>query len=34
MVAEILKDEGYNVITANSYETAIEIRKIKILHYY
>ena len=25
MVAEILKDEGYNAIIANSYETAIEI---------
>ena len=27
MVAEILKDEGYNAIIANSYETAIEILK-------
>ena len=27
MVAEILKDEGYNAITANSYEVAVEILK-------
>ena len=27
MVAEILKDEGYNAITANSYEIAVEILK-------
>ena len=27
MVAEILKDEGYNAIIANSYETAVEILK-------
>ena len=27
MVAEILKDEGYNAITANSYEMAVEILK-------
>ena len=27
MVAEILKDEGYNAIIANNYETAIEILK-------
>ena len=27
MVAEILKDEGYNAITANNYEAAVQILK-------
>ena len=29
MVAEILRDEGYNAIISNSYETALEILKNK-----
>ena len=27
MVAEILKDEGYNAITANNYDAAVQILK-------